>query len=39
MIFKPDSTSKSAHDHASRPSEALVAAAVEAAYILDAVRR
>jgi len=39
MIFKPDSTSKSAQDHASHSSEARVAAAVEAAYILDAVRR
>jgi len=39
MISRPASTSKAAQDHASHASETRIAAAVEAAYILDAVRR
>ena len=39
MISKPGSTSKAAQDHASYASETRIAAAVEAAYILDAVGR
>jgi hypothetical protein len=39
MIHKPTQTPNAAQDQASHPSEIRIAAAVEAAYILDAVRR
>jgi hypothetical protein len=39
MIQKSTPTSSPAQDQATHPSETRIAAAVEAAYILDAVRR